>query len=103
MINKKKYSRFNQTSLTETWNKKCFSIMQFIKFYSFDVKAIVTKKVACNIFWKHSQKKKNVIIEILSCDFDEMDQNFSKWILSQDFTSNTFEFHEQKTGGKQNV
>ena len=31
-------SRFNQASLKETWNKKVF------RFYSFDVKGIVTKK-----------------------------------------------------------
>ena len=69
-------SRFNQTSLKEIWNKKNFTIVQSIKFYSFDVKAIVTKKVARNILWKHSQKKRNVIIEILSCDFD--DHKYSK-------------------------
>ena len=42
-------SRFNQTSLKEIRNKKNFTIVQSIKFYSFDVKAIVTKKVARNI------------------------------------------------------
>ena len=31
-------------SLKETWNIKSFSIVKSIKFYSFDVKAIVTKK-----------------------------------------------------------
>ena len=36
--------------------------MKSITFDSFDVKAVVTKKVA---------KKRNVIIEFLSCDFDE--------------------------------
>ena len=36
--------------------------MKYIKFDSFDVKAIVTKKVV---------KKRNVIVEFLSCDFDE--------------------------------
>ena len=51
--------------------KKSFSIVKSIKFYSFGVKAVVTKKVACNILWKHGQKKRNVIIEIHSCDFDE--------------------------------
>ena len=35
--------------------------MKSIKFYRFDVKAIGTKKVACNIPWKYSQKKRNVI------------------------------------------
>ena len=49
---------FNQTSLKETWNKNVKSI----KFDSFDVKATVTKKVA---------KKRYVIIEFVSCDFDE--------------------------------
>ena len=36
--------------------------MKSITFDSFDVKAVVTKKVT---------KKRNVIIEFLSCDFDE--------------------------------
>ena len=36
--------------------------MKYIKFDSFDVKAIVTKNVV---------KKRNVIVEFLSCDFDE--------------------------------
>ena len=49
---------FNQTSLKETWNKNVKSI----KFDSFDVKDTVTKKVA---------KKRYVIIEFVSCDFDE--------------------------------
>ena len=35
--------------------------MLSIKFYTFDVKAIVTKKVACNILWEHSQKKRNMM------------------------------------------
>ena len=39
-----------------------FSIVISIKFDSFNVKAIVTKKVA---------KKRNLIIEFLSCDCDE--------------------------------
>ena len=55
--------------------------------------------------WKHSQKKRNVIIEILSCDFDENEswifQNES--ILSKYFTSNIFELHERKAGGKRKV
>ena len=73
-----------------------------IKFHSFDVKAIVTKKVAYSILWK--KKKRNVMIEILSCDFDESKSNFSKWIkLSQIFTSNIFELHEPKTGGKRKL
>ena len=49
---------FNQTSLKKTWNKNVKSI----KFDSFDVKDTVTKKVA---------KKRYVIIEFVSCDFDE--------------------------------
>ena len=73
--------------------------MQSIKFYSSDVKAIVTKKVAWNILWK--QKKSNVIMEILSCDFD--DHKFSKMDPTQDFTSNIFELHEPKIGGKRKV
>ena len=48
---------------------KSFSIVKSIEFYSFDVKAIVTKNVARNIFWK--KKKRNVMIENLSCDFGE--------------------------------
>ena len=43
--------------------------MQSIKFYSFDVKAIVTKKAACK--FKHREKKRNVITGILSCNFDD--------------------------------
>ena len=42
--------------------QKSFSILKSIKFDSFGIKAVVTKKVA---------KKRNVIIEILSCDFEE--------------------------------
>ena len=51
--------------------QKGFSIVKSLKFYSFDIKAIVTKEVTCNILWKHSSKKRNGIIEILSRDFDE--------------------------------
>ena len=58
-------------SLKETWNKKIFSIAKSIKFYSFVVKAIVTKNVECYILWKHSPKKRNVIKKIRSCGFDE--------------------------------
>ena len=50
---------------------KSFSIVKSIKFYSFDVIAIVTKKVTGNVLWEHGQKERNVILEILSCDFDE--------------------------------
>ena len=48
--------------------------MKSIQFYSFDVKAIVTKNVARNILRK--QKKRNVMIENLSCDFGESKQIF---------------------------
>ena len=75
--------------------------MQSLKFYTFDVKPIVTKKFACNFLWKESEEKK-YDNKILSCDFDESEswifQNRS--MLSQDFTSNIFELHEPKTGGK---
>ena len=57
--------------------------MKSIKFYGVDVKAIVTKKSRV-AFCENSQKKRNVIIEILSINF----------------TSNIFELHERKTGGK---
>ena len=42
--------------------KQPFSIVKSITFDCFDVRAIVTKKVA---------KKRNVIIEFLSCDIDK--------------------------------
>ena len=79
--------------------------MQSIKFYTFEVKAIVTKTAAYSILWKHSQKKRNMIIEILSCDFDESESWIfeNRSMLSQDFTSNIFELHEPKTGGKRKV
>ena len=46
-------------------------MVKSIEFYSFDVKAIVTKNVARNILWKQSQKKRNVMIENLFCNFVE--------------------------------
>ena len=40
-------------------------------------------------------------MEILSCDFD--DHKFFKMDPTQDFTSNIFELHEPKIGGKRKV
>ena len=73
IINEEKYFLFHVSikAVRKKHEIKNFSIVQSIEFYSFDVKAIVTKKVACNILWKHSQKKKNVIIETFSCDIDD--------------------------------
>ena len=95
------YFTFQSNQFEGNMKSKSFSIVQSIKLYGFDVKAIVAKKVVCNILWKHSQKKRNVIIEILSCNFDG--HNFPKWILPQDLTSNIFELNEAKTEGKRKV
>ena len=80
--------------------QKSFPIVKSIKFYSFDVKAIATKQSRVT-FCENSQKKRNVITEILFCDFDESESyNFQNGsILFQDFTSNIFELHEPKAGG----
>ena len=43
------YFMFQSNQFERNMKKKIFSIVKSIEFYSFDVKAIVTKKVACNI------------------------------------------------------
>ena len=48
---------------------KSFSIVQSIKFYSLTSKLLLQKKSLVT-FCGNSQKKRNVKIEILSCDFD---------------------------------
>ena len=64
-------SRFNQTSLKETWNKKVFRLCNLLNYIVLTSKLLLQKKLACNILWKHSQKKRNVILEIISCDFHD--------------------------------
>ena len=46
-----------------------------------------------------------MMIEILSWDFDESESSVfqNRTMLSQDVTSNIFELHEPKTGGKRKV
>ena len=65
------YFTFQSNQFERNMKWKSFSIVKSIKFYSFDVIAIVTKKVTGNVLWEHGQKERNVILEILSCDFDE--------------------------------
>ena len=107
IINKEKYffiSRFNKTSLKETWNKKYFRLCNLLNFILLTSKLLLEKKSRVT-FCENSQKKRNIIIEILCCDFDES----KSWIfqnrsmLFQDFTSSTFELHEPKTRGKRKV
>ena len=43
------YFTFQSNQFERNMKKKSFSIVKSIKFYSFGVKAVVTKKVACNI------------------------------------------------------
>ena len=62
-----KYFLFH-VSTKPVWKKheiKSFSIVQSIKFCTFDVKAIVTKKSRVT-FCEKSQKKRNMTMEILS-------------------------------------
>ena len=75
--------------------------MKSIKFHIFDVKAIVTKKEAYSIPWKYCQKKRNVMIEILSwlwwkqIKFFKMDPYYFK-ILPATFLNYTNQRQEQK-------
>ena len=50
-------SRFNRTSLKETWKKK--KVFPLLKCYSFDVKAIVTKKSRVT-FWENMVRGKEM-------------------------------------------
>ena len=94
-------SRFNQTSLKETWKRKVFRLWNLLSFIVLASKLLLQKKSRVTFCENNGQKKRNVIIEILSCDFEEsISWNFQNGsILSQDFTSNFSKWHEPKTGG----
>ena len=82
-INQEKYFLFH-VSIKPVWKKhviKVFRLWNLLNFIVLTSKLLLQKK-SRGTFCENSQKKRNVVIEILSCDFDKSESEiFHNWSI----------------------